>query len=239
MSFFVLKHGMKTRHLAITFIFLCTLDSFLFRFVLVTLENSDPNFNHSINLRTEENEEWFYFQHVENEMLIGKPVAFTKAFHAPWDWGTMDVYGLEEPVPDGVPFGPGLHAICDINGNALNQNDVQSGMTVKIKAKETNWAGWEYMYETPVGWICYDKLRNRIDDDDSDNLKQEWVVEKDGDTIRFENKYYPGEYLMGNLEYLYLEYTRCKKEDCKYFDIYWMYVEKDNPNWWKLIPANN
>ena len=95
--------------------------------------------------------EWFYFQHVENEMLIGKPVAYQKAFHAPWDWGTMDVYGLEEPVPDGVPFGPGLHAICDINGNALNWNDVQSGMTVKIKAKETNWAGWEYMYETPVG----------------------------------------------------------------------------------------
>ena len=56
MSFFVLKHGMKTRHLAITFIFLCTLDSFLFRFVLVSLENSDPNFNHSINLRIEENE---------------------------------------------------------------------------------------------------------------------------------------------------------------------------------------
>ena len=97
---------------------------------------------------------------------------------------------------------------------------------------------YEFLYIYEIEWICYDKLRNRIDDDDSDNLKQQWVVEKDGDTIRFENKYYPGEYLMGNLEYLYLEYTRCKKEDCKYFDVYWMYVEKDNPNWWKLIPAN-
>ena len=56
MSFYVLKHGIKIRHLAIAFIFLCTLESFLFRFVLVSLEKSESNFNDSINLRTEENE---------------------------------------------------------------------------------------------------------------------------------------------------------------------------------------
>ena len=60
---------------------------------------------------------------------------------------------------------------------------------------------YEFLYIYEIEWICYDKLRNRIDDDDSDNLKQEWVVEKDGDTIRFENKYYPGDNLMGNLKY--------------------------------------
>ena len=56
MIFYVLKHGMKIRHLAITFIFLFTLESFVLRFVLVSLEKSESNFKHSINLRTEENE---------------------------------------------------------------------------------------------------------------------------------------------------------------------------------------
>ena len=93
--------------------------------------------------------EWFYFQNVGNEMLIGKPVPYQKSFHAIWDWGTMDEYGLGEPVPKS--YGPGLHAICDINGNALNWNDVKSGMTVKIKAKKVNFPGWEYMFKTPVG----------------------------------------------------------------------------------------
>ena len=60
---------------------------------------------------------------------------------------------------------------------------------------------YEFLYIYEIEWICYDKLRNRNDDSDSDNLKQEWVVEKYGDTIRFENKYYPGDNLMGNLEY--------------------------------------
>ena len=54
-----------------------------------------------------------------------------------------------------------------------------------------------YLYE--IGWIAYDKLRNRNDDSDSNNLKQEWIVEKDGSTFCFENKYWTGEYLMGNL----------------------------------------
>ena len=94
--------------------------------------------------------EWFYFQHVGNEMIIGKPSSYKKAFHAYWDWGNMYIYGLGKPIPDNR-YGPGLHAICDINGNALNWNDVKSGMTVKIKAKETTWAGWEYMFKTPVG----------------------------------------------------------------------------------------
>ena len=55
---------------------------------------------------------------------------------------------------------------------------------------------YEFLYIYKIEWICYDKLRNRNEDDDVDNLKQEWVVEKNGDTIRFENKYYPGDNLM-------------------------------------------
>ena len=104
---------------------------------------------------------------------------------------------------------------------------------------------YEFLYIYKIEWICYDKLRNRNEDDDVDNLKQEWVVEKNGDTIRFENKYYTGENLMGNLEYManvpwgpncICVFCRCT--EYKFFDVYWMYAEKDNPNWWKLIPAN-
>ena len=99
-----------------------------------------------------------------------------------------------------------------------------------------------YLYE--IGWICYDKLRNRNDDSDSDNLKQEWIIEKDGSTLRFESKYWTGEYLMGNLEYKgWKPWCNCDPCDepgeyCRSFDLYWMYVAKDNPNWWKLIPAD-
>ena len=98
---------------------------------------------------------------------------------------------------------------------------------------------YEFLYIYEIEWICYDKLRNRNDDSDSDNLKQEWVVEKNGDTIRFESKL-TGEYLMGNLEYYGHSFRICPVgEECTdWHNIYWMYVEKDNPNWWKLIPAN-
>ena len=94
--------------------------------------------------------EWFYFQHVGNEMLIGNPIQYKQMFHAMWDWGVMDIYGHGKEDKYG-PYGPGLHSICDISGNGLNSNDVKSGMTVKIRAKQTHWAGWEYMYTTPKG----------------------------------------------------------------------------------------
>ena len=93
--------------------------------------------------------EWFYFQHVGNEMLIGNPVAYLVGFEW-WEGGVMDIYGPGKEDIYG-PWGPGLHSICDINGNVLNWNDVKSGMTVKIRAKKTYYAGWEYMYTTPIG----------------------------------------------------------------------------------------
>ena len=96
--------------------------------------------------------EWFYFQHVGNEMFIGKPITYQQAFHAPWDWAAMDIYGFGKDRDwEDIQYGPGLHAICDINGNSLNWNDVKSDMTVKIKAKETTFDGYEYMYRTPNG----------------------------------------------------------------------------------------
>ena len=93
-----------------------------------------------------------------------------------------------------------------------------------------------YLYE--IGWIAYDKLRNRNDDSDANNLKQEWIVEKDGSTFCFENKYWTGEYLMGNLGRWNKYEHDWWSGGWRSFDYHWMYVEKDNPNWWKLIPAN-
>ena len=56
MNLFVSKAGMKIRIHAITFIFLCTLESFLFRFLLVSLEKSESNSKQSTKLGTKESE---------------------------------------------------------------------------------------------------------------------------------------------------------------------------------------
>ena len=83
-------------------------------------------------------------------MLIGNPVPYESSLFIWWEGGAMDIYGLGREDIYG-PYGPGLHSICDINGNILNWNDVKSGMTVKIRAKKTYYAGWEYMYTDPIG----------------------------------------------------------------------------------------
>ena len=56
MTLFVFKHGIKIRLLVITIIFLCTLESFLFKFLLVSLEKSESNSKQSTKLGTKENE---------------------------------------------------------------------------------------------------------------------------------------------------------------------------------------
>ena len=64
----------------------------------------------------------------------------------------MDIYGFEKDRDwEDIRYGPGIHAICDINGNSLNWNDVKSDMTVKIKAKDVMFEGYQYMYRTPNG----------------------------------------------------------------------------------------
>ena len=83
-------------------------------------------------------------------MLVGNPLADESPKLQWWDWGRMDIYGPGKEHIYGR-WGPGPHLLCDINGNGLNWNDVKSGMTVKIRAKQTHWAGWEYMYTTPRG----------------------------------------------------------------------------------------
>ena len=51
---------------------------------------------------------------------------------------------------------PGEHTICDINGNSLKLSDVQSGMFVKIRAKNVHWPGYDYLYTADGIWgMCF------------------------------------------------------------------------------------
>ena len=40
----------------------------------------------------------------------------------------------------------GKHALCDVNGNSLKLSDIKNGMYVKIRAKNVNYPGYEFLY---------------------------------------------------------------------------------------------
>ena len=46
---------------------------------------------------------------------------------------------------------PGRHMIEDMNGDNPKLEDLESGMTVKIKAYETHSFGYKYLYTTEIG----------------------------------------------------------------------------------------
>ena len=79
---------------------------------------------------------------MENDEYIGNPVV---SGVPPYDTGIMDVWGFEN-YDKNEKFMPGLHMICDLNGNGLKLNDVKEGMTVKIKGKRMHYDGFEYLY---------------------------------------------------------------------------------------------
>ena len=72
--------------------------------------------------------DWLYFQHVKRNMFIGNP----RVMGSPrWDRGIMDKF-------------PGEHMICDMNGNGLKLSDLKDGMSVKIRARNIYFPGYEY-----------------------------------------------------------------------------------------------
>ena len=98
-----------------------------------------------------------------------------------------------------------------------------------------------------TGWIYYDILRNRNDHKKVDNHKQEWIVEiNDDDQVRFESNYRTGEYLTGDLIYdasgvrcvWESPYPDSKTTVCKYHFSFYLYVDSENPTWWKIIPVD-
>ena len=40
----------------------------------------------------------------------------------------------------------GQHAFCDVDGNSLKLSDITDGMHVKIRAKNVEFPGYEYLY---------------------------------------------------------------------------------------------
>ena len=40
----------------------------------------------------------------------------------------------------------GPHAFCDVDGNSLKLSNITDGMHVKIRAKNVEWPGYEYLY---------------------------------------------------------------------------------------------
>ena len=93
-----------------------------------------------------------------------------------------------------------------------------------------------------IGWIYYDILRNRKDQEASANYKQEWIVEKTDSMIRFQSNYRPGEYLTGDLVYEDDKEVCVFGTDgqviCRLLYWHWLYVGSENPTWWKVTPAN-
>ena len=49
----------------------------------------------------------------------------------------------------------GQHAFCDVDGNSLKLSDVIDGMHVKIRAKNVNFPGHEYLYTANGVWGKY------------------------------------------------------------------------------------
>ena len=70
-------------------------------------------------------------------MFMGNPVKSTGG----WDTGIM--------TTEKVRAGP--HMLCDEDGNGLGWNEVYDNMIVKIRAANTNWPGYEYLYRSNMG----------------------------------------------------------------------------------------
>ena len=91
-----------------------------------------------------------------------------------------------------------------------------------------------------TGWIRFDILRNRNIDTILDNQKQEWIVEKKDDMIRFESKTRPHEYLNGDPIYprAYNGDPSCNDILPPYGCWYQLYVGHKNPTWWIVKSAD-
>lgn len=71
-------------------------------------------------------------------MFIGNPVVMGSPR---WDRSVVDKF-------------PGEHMICDMNGNGLKLSDLKDGMSVKIRAKNIYFPGYEYL--SCAGFIAGD-----------------------------------------------------------------------------------
>ena len=68
---------------------------------------------------------------------IRKPAKVCFWYVLPVCWNGANFYKLRKT---------GKHALCDVNGNSLRLSDMKNGMHVKIRAKNVDWIGYEYLY---------------------------------------------------------------------------------------------
>ena len=89
--------------------------------------------------------EWLAFLNVKRDNFIGNPRVSCHRLGIFIPVNCWDRANLHYPS-DQLSKGIGPHALCDVGGNSLKLSDVENGMYVKIRAKNVEWPGYEYLY---------------------------------------------------------------------------------------------
>ena len=95
--------------------------------------------------------EWLTFKHEGRQEFIADPV--TIRLYWPFQyWDSGNIYceaGCENSQIN--IHRPGPHMITDVNGNDLKWDEIRNDTIVKIRAMNTNWEGYNYLYCAPSG----------------------------------------------------------------------------------------
>ena len=83
--------------------------------------------------------EWLKFLHVKRNQYICDPEV---TCHVGGCWDTARLCNSENTLSNET----GQHAFCDVDGNSLKLSDITDGMHVKIRAKNVEFPGYEYLY---------------------------------------------------------------------------------------------
>jgi len=158
--------------------------------------------------------EWLKFLHLKRNRYISDP---EESCHIGGCWDRARLHDPENALFNET----GPHAFCDVDGNSLKLSDVIDGMHVKIRAKNVNFPGHEYLYTADGVWGFgyYDELQPN--GDSHAHQKQTWIVKIDSDgTFRFESNYWKkGNYLIADIDDP---------------DYPWLYCDDDSSQNWKV-----
>ena len=101
--------------------------------------------------------DWVTFKHEGLQQSIADPVnvrfnyVFPPVFYFEY-WDSGNIYceaGCENSQIN--IHRPGPHMITDVNGNDLKWDEIRNDTIVKIRAMNTNWEGYNYLYCAPSG----------------------------------------------------------------------------------------
>ena len=170
-------------------------------------------------------------------------------------WDRANLHYSNDPRTKGI----GPHALCDVDGNSLKLIDIKDGMYVKIRAKNVEWPGYEYLFTAYGTWgkyfaMCNEKLDInmyicsytlllirligyayydvlRPNDGKSAHQKQTWMVKKDPSDglFLFETTYWN----RGN-------YLIASTTDTYYDPHKWLYCDDQHRGmygWWNVASS--